>query len=111
MLRMLGLHRFGLAFLMVTVGRLVLVGQFDENVFEAGSERADFADSGAAPRELLAKIFKLELVVNQCVNGLAEDSGAADSLDLAGAGECASDFGSGDFDSNRAGRLNVGKFA
>src|ERR1700742_871127 len=87
----------------------MFVGELDEDVFEGGSKRANFADVGAFGDELFAKIFGSVAVFDEGVNGLAEDGGAANALDGAGDAKSAGDFGRGDFYSIRAGRLDVGK--
>src|SRR5215470_12032164 len=104
MSRMLGLGGFRRRFWMVGIG-LVLVCQLDKNVFEAGRERANFSDRGAVSGKLQAKVLEVKMIVYQRVNGLAENCRAADSFDLAGAGQGASDFRSGDFDTNGTRRL------
>src|ERR1700738_1119792 len=45
--------------------RLVLVGQLDENIFEAGGERANFADGDTVLEGLLAGVVELEMVVDK----------------------------------------------
>src|SRR5271154_1461411 len=95
----------------VGVQGLVLVGEFDENVFEGGSERANFADVNVFGDELFAKGFGSVTIVNEGVNGLAENGCAANAVDGASGAEGAGDFGSGDFHAISAGRLNIGKQA
>src|SRR6266702_1240554 len=81
---------------------LMLVGELDENVFEAGSERANFCDGDAVFQELFAVIVEVEMILDERVDGLSENGGAADSPDLAGEAKRASDLGSGDFDAQSA---------
>src|SRR5260370_23315941 len=90
---------------------LMLVGELYENVFEAGSERANLGDGDAVFQQLFAEIVEVEMILDERVDGLSENGGAADSRDLAGEAKRASDLGSGDFDAQRAVRLNVGKLA
>jgi len=87
----------------------VFVGEFDEDVFEAGSEGANFGDRDAVLQELFAEIVKIEPVFDQRMNGLAEDRRAADAGEVTREAQRASDLGRRDFDSQRAGRLDVGK--
>src|SRR5215510_13858175 len=110
MSRMFTPRGFRRGFRIVAVG-LVFVGQLDENVFQAGGERANFAHRCAVSGKLLAKSVEVEVIVNQRMNRLAEDGGAADSLDSTGTGQGASDFRGRDLHSNRSGRLNIGQFA
>src|SRR2546425_415424 len=90
---------------------LMLVGELDENVFEAWSERANFCDGDAVFQELFAEIVEVEMILDERVDGLSENGGAADSRDLAGEAKRASDLGSGDFDAQSAVRLNVRQVA
>src|SRR6266581_9789256 len=90
---------------------LMLVGELDENVFEAGSERANFCDGDAVFQKLFAEIVEVEMILDERMDGLSENGGAADSRDLAGEAKRAGDLGSGDFDAQRPVRLNVGQLA
>src|SRR5713101_7011834 len=90
---------------------LMLVGELDENVFEAGSERANFCDGDAVFQELFAEIVEVEMILDERVDGLSENGGAADSRDLASEAKRASDLGSGDFYAQSAVRLNVRQLA
>src|SRR6185369_4566427 len=58
---------------------LMLVRQFDENVFQTGSERANLGDGDPFLEEALADIFEVEMIVDERVDGLPEDGGAADT--------------------------------
>ena len=58
--------------------RLILVGQFDKDIFETGRERANFRDGDALLQELCAQVVEIEVVFDQGVNRLAKDGGAAD---------------------------------
>ena len=62
----------------------MLVGELDENIFEAGSERANFGYRDAIFEEFLAELVQIEMVVDERVDGLAENRGAAND---SGAGE------------------------
>src|SRR5712664_1900888 len=88
----------------------MLVGEFDKDVFEAGSERTNFCDGDAVSQELLAKIVEIEMVLDERMDGLSENGGAADAGEVTREAERARDFRSGDFDAQRAGRLNVREF-
>src|SRR5216684_4920170 len=90
---------------------LMLVSEFDEDVFEAGSEGTNLGDGNILLQELFAKIVKIEVVFDERMNGLAEDGGAADAGYLARKPERAGDFRRGDFHAQRAMRLHVGKLA
>src|SRR5260370_17080759 len=90
---------------------LMLVGERDENVLEAGSGRANFCDGDAVFQELFAEIVEVEMILDERVDGLSENGGAADSRDLAGEAKRASDLGRGDFDAQSAVRLNVRQLA
>src|SRR5712691_5091536 len=91
--------------------RLVLVSEFDEDVFEAGSERTNLGDGNAIIQELVAEVVEIEMIVDNGVNGLPEYGGAANAGNLAGETKSAGYCRSGDFNAQRAMRLNVGKFA
>src|SRR6202158_129020 len=91
--------------------RLVFVGQFHENIFEAGGERANFADGDSVLEELLAEIVEIEMLFHKRVNGLAENGGAANAGKLACEAQGARDLGRGDFDALGAVRLHVGQLA
>src|SRR5260370_36681454 len=80
---------------------LMLVGELYENVFEAGSERANLGDGDAVFQQLFAEIVEVEMILDERVDGLSENGGAADSRDLAGGEERAGDRGGGAF--HRAG--------
>src|SRR5260370_15451380 len=88
----------------------MLVGEFDKDVFEAGSERTNFCDGDAVSQELSAEHVKIEMVLDERVDGLTENGGAADAGEVTRESERARDFRSGDFDAQRAGRLNVREF-
>src|SRR5713101_4917534 len=91
--------------------RLMLVGQFDEDVFEAGSERTNLGDGNAVFQELVAEVAEIEMILDECVDGLSENGGAADAGNLAGETKRAGDFRRGDFNAQSTLRLNVGEFA
>src|ERR1700730_735201 len=91
--------------------RLVLVGQLDKNIFEARLERANVADGDSILEELLAKIVKIEMMVYERVDGLTENSGAANAGELASECQGARDFWRGDFHTLGARRLHVAKLA
>src|SRR6266446_5750065 len=52
-----------------------------------------------------------EIVFDQRMNGLAKNGGTANARNLPGESQSARDFGSGDFDALGALRLHVGQFA
>src|SRR5712692_678834 len=91
--------------------RLMLVGQFDEDVFQAWSEWTNFSDGNAVFQELVAEVVEIEMIVDEGMNGLPENGSAANAGDLAGETKRAGDFRRGDFDPQGALRLNVRKFA
>src|SRR5713226_8356654 len=88
----------------------MLVGEFDKDVFEAGSERTNFCDGDAVSQELSAEIVEIEMVLDERVDGLTENGGAADAGEVTRESERARDFRCGDFNAQRAGRLNVREF-
>src|SRR4029077_2713177 len=88
---------------------LMLVGQFYEYIFEAGSERPDFGDRDAFFEQAFANVFEVQVIVHQRVNRLAEDGGAADAGNVAPATQRAGDFGRGDFDAHGARRIDFGE--
>ena len=51
------------------------------------------------------------MIIDERVDGLSENGGAADAGNLASEAQRARDFGRGDFDAHRAGRLDFGKLA
>src|SRR5258708_16404546 len=90
---------------------LMLVGELDKDVFETGSEGPNLGDGDAVFQELLAEIVEIEMVVDERVDGLSENSSAADARKLAGEAESTRDFRSGDFHAYRARGLDVRQFA
>src|SRR5260370_4870295 len=88
----------------------MLVGELDKDVFEAGSERANLCDGDAVFHELRAKIVEIEMVFDQRVDGLTENGGAADAGEVTREAKSSRDFRCGDFNAQRAGRLNVREF-
>src|SRR6266404_5332134 len=91
--------------------RLVLIGQFYEYIFEAGSQRANLTDLNSVLEELRAEIVEVETIFDERVNGLAEDGGATNSGELASQTQGAGDFRRGDFNALGALRLHIGKLA
>src|SRR5260370_22515145 len=89
----------------------MLVSEFDEDVFEAGSEGTNLGDGNAIFQELFAKIVKIEVVFDERMDGLSENGGAADARNLARKTERAGDFRRGDCKAQGAMRLHVGKLA
>jgi hypothetical protein len=77
---------------------LLLVGELDEDVFEAGRQRANLGDGNPIFEKLLTEIVQIEMVLDQRMDGLSENGGAADTGDLAGKSQSAGDFGGGDLD-------------
>src|SRR5258708_33082916 len=90
---------------------LMLVSEFDEDILEAGSERANLGDGNILFQKLVAEVVKIAMVLNERMNGLPEDGGAANAGNLARETERARNFRRGDFDAQGALRLHVGKFA
>src|SRR5882724_3486404 len=90
---------------------LMLVGQLDKNVFQAGRKRANFADGNTFVFEAAAQSIERKIVVNESVNRLAKNCGAANAGEFAGGAQSPSDFRRGDFDAHRARRLDFGEFA
>src|SRR6266571_1484842 len=89
----------------------MLVGELDEDVFEAGSEWTNLGDGNAVLQELFAEIVKIKMILDESMNGLAENGGATNAGKMAREAERARDFRSGDFHAQRAVRLHVGKLA
>src|SRR5208282_3979842 len=89
---------------------LMLVSELDEDIFEAGSERANLCHSNAVLQKLSAEIIEIETVFDERVDGLPEDGGAANAGKLAREAKRARNFGRGDFHSQGALRLDVRKF-
>src|SRR5215469_12354678 len=81
---------------------LMLVGQLDKNVFEAGSEGANLGDGDPVFQQLLAELTQVAMVIEQRVNRLAKNRGTADAGNLARITQSAGNFGSGDLDAQRA---------
>src|SRR5712691_3120232 len=55
----------------------MLVGEFDEDVFEAGSEGTNLGDGDAVFQELFTEIVEIEMVFDERMDGLPENGGAA----------------------------------
>src|SRR5271165_1215499 len=87
----------------------MFVGQLDKNVLEAGGQRTNIRDGDAVLLELGPQIDEIEMILDQGVNGLAKDGGAANAGNVAGEAKGASDLGSDDFDAFRPGGLHVGE--
>ena len=88
----------------------MLGGELDEDVFEAGSERTNLGDSNAVLQELVAKVIQIESVIDERMDGLSENGGAANAGKLAGETQRAGNFGRGDFHAISAMRLDVREF-
>src|SRR5258708_37963470 len=89
----------------------MLVGELDEDVFEAGSERANLCDGNAVLQELVAEVIEIETVFDERMDRLAENGCAANAGEVTREAESTRDFGSGDFNEQRAGGLYVGEVA
>src|SRR6266851_1934656 len=87
----------------------MLVGELDEDVFEAGSEWTDFGDGNPVFQKLFAEIVKIKMILDESMDGLPENGGSADAGEMAREAQRACDFRSGDFHAQRAVRLHVGK--
>src|SRR5579871_2233384 len=90
---------------------LMLVGQLDENVFEARSQWTNFGDGNVLLLKPLTKIIETQAVFNQGMDRLTEDRGAANARKLSCGAQSARDFGRSDFDAHRSGRLDFRKLA
>src|SRR5579859_2109953 len=90
---------------------LMLVGQLDENVFEARSQWTNFGDGNVLLLKPLTKIIETQAVFNQGMDRLTEDRGAANARKLSCGAQSASDFGRSDFDAHRSRRLDFRKLA
>src|SRR5260370_36566220 len=89
----------------------MLVGELDEDVFEAGSERTNLSDGNPVFQELVAEIVEIEMVFDKRVDGLTENGGAADAGEVAREAQRTRGFRSRDFNAQRAGRLVGRKLA
>src|SRR5260370_15461484 len=89
----------------------MLVGEVDDDVFEAGSERTNLSDGNPVFQELVAEIVETEMVFDERMDGLTENGGAADAGEVAREAKSSRDFRSGDFNAQRAGGLDVREFA
>src|SRR6266478_4418557 len=89
----------------------MLVGEFDEDVLEAWSERTNFGDGDAVFQELFTEIVEIEMVFDERMDGLPENGGAADAGEVTREAQSAGNFRRGDFHAQCAMGLNVWKFA
>src|SRR6267143_3762923 len=89
----------------------MLVGELDKDVFEAGSERANFGDGNAVLPELVAEVVEIETVFDERMDGLPENGCAAYAGEATRKSKSARDFRGGDFNAQRAGGLDVREFA
>src|ERR1700676_2927753 len=89
----------------------MLVGELDEDVFEAGGKRANFGDGNSVFHELFAEVVEIEMVFDERMDRLAENGGAANAREVTREAERACNFRRGDFDAQGARRLNVGKLS
>src|SRR6266581_4858793 len=87
----------------------MLVGEFHKDVLQAGGQRTNFGDADS--QELVAEVVEIEVIVDERMNGLAENGGAADARKMARETKRARNFRGGNFDAQRALRLDVGKLA
>src|SRR5271169_1729441 len=90
--------------------RLMLVGELDEDVFEAGCKWTNFGHGNAILQELFAEIIEIEMVVNERVDGLPKNGCAANAGKLASETKRAGNFRRRDFHAQGAVRLDVRKF-
>src|SRR6266436_6902000 len=86
---------------------LMLVGEFDEDVFEAGSEGTNLGDGDAVFQELFTEIVEIEMVFDERMDGLPENGGAADAGEVAREAESAGNFWRDDFNSQGALRVEI----
>src|SRR5438309_11684113 len=91
--------------------RLMLVGEFYENVLQTWRKRADFRHGNAMVPELMAQALHIKTLVNERMDGLPENGGAANPGNMAGQPQGAGNFVRGDFHAHRPGRLDVRKLA
>src|SRR6202521_6134552 len=89
----------------------MFVGELNKDVFEAGSERANFGDGNAVLQELVAEVVEIESVFDERMDGLAENGRATDAGEVTRESKSARDFRCGDFNAQRAGGLDIRKFA
>src|SRR5437879_1794127 len=89
----------------------MLVGELDENIFETWGERTNLGDGDTVLPELFAQIVQIEMVLDERMNGLAENCGAANAREMAREAERPRNFRRGDFHAHGALRLNVGELA
>src|SRR5690349_23254433 len=88
---------------------LVFVGELDENIFQAGCERADFGDGDPFLRKLLADRVQIQVLVDQGMDRLTENSGAADAVDLARETQSSCHLRSRDLHAHSSVWLDLGK--
>ena len=62
----------------------MFVSKLHENIFQARRQRPNLCHGDAFLQKLLAQVVQIEVVVNQRVDGLAENRRAADSGKSAG---------------------------
>src|SRR5580765_2827206 len=89
----------------------MFVGELDEDILEAGRQRANFGNGDFLLLKEGAQGFEVELVVNQRMDRLSKNRGAADAGERAGDAQGPRDFRSRNFDAEGSLRLNFGKFA
>src|SRR5437588_3132554 len=64
--------------------RLMLVGEFYVNVLQTWRKRADFRHGNAMVPELMAQALHIKTLVNERMDGLPENRGAANPGNMAG---------------------------
>src|SRR6516225_8313397 len=88
---------------------LLLLGEFDKNIFEARPKGADLLNDDRAPRGLRFESFKIGVLVDEGVDRLSEYGGVADVRHLAHHAQRLSDFGSTDLDAPGPLGIHVGQ--
>src|ERR1700756_4670037 len=91
--------------------RLVFVGQLDEGVFQAGGEWPHVVDADCISGKLCTKAFEVEAFIDQRVDRLAKNRGAANSGNLPSNAQRTRNLMRDDFNALRAGRLHIRQVA
>src|SRR5690242_10310884 len=90
---------------------LMLVGKLDENIFQARRERANLRHDDALFQQIGTKSFEIKAIVDQPMDRLPENRGAANSGKSSYSAQRAGNFRRRNFHANRALWLNFGKLA
>src|SRR5271170_1180363 len=87
----------------------MFVGEFNEDIFQAGGQRANVRYGDAVFLQLGSQVAEIEVVFDQCVDGFAKNGRAANAGNMPRGAQGTSDLRGDDLDAVCPSRLNIGK--